>query len=472
MKEVAVLIRFDTEDFLTPESDAAALAIADLLTNSGARATFPVTAWKVRALRDRDRRDVLAALGRHDVGFHSTSHSLHPTIAEELETTPDGDAAAAFERREGEGMGEVAAAFGRALSCYTQPGANWVTEASTALHRWGIPLHFGEDWNAYVDVAGRPFYIGGTLHFSGAVACPKPFLSQLPGAADDALALVETAIGSARDGSGDVGLVNVVAHPTELVTEVFWDAVNFGGGVNREARDWSPPPVRPAADVRAALEAFSAYVQRLRALPGVTFWGAGDLVRAFPDVTPGVLFDHGDAVRTAASFATGRIGAVAVRGTTLSPAEAVVLICRDLGALEEGRQLSSARLDTVQPCYLPEPDDGEPRVEAKALLAGARSLAAGGAWPVQVAGLPMTAAAGALANLLLARLAQGDWPDTVDVPHGELLTRRWVRPEDKLHWDWAIFRPGFRAPRLRQRALAASWALRPAEPSLCDYRLD
>jgi|GEM_PF-1530343 len=472
MKEVAVLIRFDTEDFLTSESDDAALAIADLLTDLGVRATFPLTAWKVRALRDRDRRDVIEAVGRHDVGFHSTSHSLHPTIAEELEATPDRDAAAVFERREGEGMGEVAAAFGSALSCYTQPGANWVAEASTALHRWGIPLHFGEDWNAYVDVAGRPFYIGGTLHFSGAVACPKPFLSELPRAADDALAMVGKAVRSARDGSGDVGLVNVVAHPTELVTEVFWDAVNFGGGINREARDWSPPPVRRAADVKAAFEAFSGYVRHLKTLPGVTFWGASDLIRAHPDRARDALFDHGDAVGVATAFSTGRIGAIAVRGATLSPAEAVVLICRDLEAMAEGRQLAFAHLDEVQPCYIPEPNDGGTRMEAKPLLAGALLLAAGGAWPAEVAGVPMTAAAGALANLLLARLEEGHWPGVLDIPHGELLTRRWVRSEDKLHWDWAIFRPGFRAPRLRERALAACWALKPAEPSLCDYRLD
>lgn len=469
MKEVAILLRFDTEDFLTPESDDAALAIADLCTRVGARATFPVTAWKARALAARDRSDVISALSRHDVGFHSTSHSLHPTIAEDLEATPDDRAAAAFAAREGDGMREVEATFGRSLACYTQPGANWVAEASDALSRWGIPLHYGEGWNAYIDVAGRPFRLGTTLHYSGAVACPKPFLSRLPESLALALTRVDAAVGEAREGPGDVGLVNVVAHPTELVTKVFWDAVNFGGGANRDPMAWRPPPVRAAADAASALGALGTYLRHLQALPGAMFWGASDLARAHPDTTEDASFDLADAVRVAEAFAGGRIGAIAVRGAILSPAQAVTLLARAAVAVADGTARAPIRVGLPLPSYVAEPHLKERTAEGPTLLEAARALAGASPWPVAMAGLPMTAAAGALARLLLAELADARLPAAVAVPEGQLLTRRWVRPEGDLHWDWPIFRPGFRAPRLRERALRATWTLKPTETALCEF---
>src|SRR5215212_314239 len=81
---VHVLLWFDTEDYVDPASDDAALRIATDLSNLGVRATFKVVGEKARVLEARKRTDVIRALSRHAIGYHSNYHSIHPTPAEYL----------------------------------------------------------------------------------------------------------------------------------------------------------------------------------------------------------------------------------------------------------------------------------------------------------------------------------------------------------------------------------------------------
>ncbi len=57
-----VALWFDTEDYLLPASDDAALRLADWLTERHIRATFKVVGEKARVLESRSRSDVIAAL--------------------------------------------------------------------------------------------------------------------------------------------------------------------------------------------------------------------------------------------------------------------------------------------------------------------------------------------------------------------------------------------------------------------------
>ncbi len=68
---VDVLIWFDTEDYLLPASDDAAKRLAELLSQRDIRATFKVVGEKARVLERRGRADVIAALRKHDIGYHS-----------------------------------------------------------------------------------------------------------------------------------------------------------------------------------------------------------------------------------------------------------------------------------------------------------------------------------------------------------------------------------------------------------------
>src|SRR5262249_21517717 len=79
--KVYVVLWFDTEDYILPASDDAALRVADFLSKQGIRATFKVVGEKARTLERRKRLDVIAALKKHEIGYHSNWHSTQPTPA-------------------------------------------------------------------------------------------------------------------------------------------------------------------------------------------------------------------------------------------------------------------------------------------------------------------------------------------------------------------------------------------------------
>lgn len=474
---VAVMLRFDTEDFLTPESDDAALYLARTLERHGLRATFPITAWKVEALVRRGRRDVLQALQRHAVGYHSSSHSVHPTIAEELAATSDEAAEEQFSRREEPGFRLVTDHLGADLCAYTQPGGNWVAEAATALRAWRVPLYFSEGWNSYIDVEGRPFFLGGVLSYAGEVAAPKPFLSRLPESLEGAEAQLLDAIRRERErGFGSIGLVNVVSHPTELVTESFWDQTNFAAGRNRPESAWTPPPLRSPDMVARAKDAFDGWIRTLVS-SGAEVWTAQQLVAAFPDAAVGETFGIAESRAIATAWADGAVGSVAVRGIPLTAAEALTILARvscALGRREEQVQVTA---------FAPLPPWGASSAASApggalsyaAVLEAAQALEDEGRLPallsVEGRTLSLLDMAAALARAFLHRLEDGPSIGAFSLTDSSFLTARYVKPVEQLHWDWPIFPKDFRPERLRRRAVDATWTLKPAEAALCDHQV-
>src|SRR5205085_4227369 len=120
--KVYVILWFDTEDYILPASDDAALHVADWLSHEDVRATFKVVGEKARTLERRGRGDVIAALKKHDIGFHANFHSVHPTPSEYLAEAGLLDGIAEFVRREGPGAADVRRIFGvPTLACYGPP---------------------------------------------------------------------------------------------------------------------------------------------------------------------------------------------------------------------------------------------------------------------------------------------------------------------------------------------------------------
>src|SRR5580704_6476344 len=136
---VYVVLWFDTEDYIEPAADDAALRVATDLDKLGVRATFKVVGEKARVLEARGRFDVIRALGRHDIGYHSNFHSIQPTPALYLRDMGWLDGAAEFERRERPGLADLQRIFGITPSCYGQPGSSWAPQTFRALLRFGIP---------------------------------------------------------------------------------------------------------------------------------------------------------------------------------------------------------------------------------------------------------------------------------------------------------------------------------------------
>src|SRR6266571_6650850 len=136
---VNVILWFDTEDYLLPADDDASKRLAEMLTQRSIRATFKIVGEKARVLEQRRRRDVIAALKKHDIGYHANFHSVHPTPSEYLADAGLLDGMAEFVRREGGGAADVRRIFAvHTLSCYGQPGSSWAAQTMAALPQIGV----------------------------------------------------------------------------------------------------------------------------------------------------------------------------------------------------------------------------------------------------------------------------------------------------------------------------------------------
>src|SRR5437762_1880376 len=104
---IRILLWFDTEDYLLRSDDDAILRLATFLTRRRIRAIFKLVGEKARVLARRGRRDVIQALRRHEIGYHTDFHSVHPTPAEYLSALGWDEGVAEFLRREGPGYRDV-----------------------------------------------------------------------------------------------------------------------------------------------------------------------------------------------------------------------------------------------------------------------------------------------------------------------------------------------------------------------------
>src|SRR5881396_575381 len=116
--KVYVILWFDTEDYILPASDDAAMHVATFLSRENIRGTFKVVGEKARTLERRGRGDVIAALKKHEIGYHSNFHSVQPTPAMYLSNLGWDEGVAEFDRRERPGYDDVHRVFGVVPSCY------------------------------------------------------------------------------------------------------------------------------------------------------------------------------------------------------------------------------------------------------------------------------------------------------------------------------------------------------------------
>src|SRR5260370_1070696 len=120
--KVYVVLWFDTEDYILPASDDAALRVAELLTKENIRATFKVVGEKARTLERRGRTDVIDALKKHEIGYHSNWHSVQPTPAMYLSNLGWDEGVAEFDRPERPGYDDWKRDFRGRPSYHPAPG--------------------------------------------------------------------------------------------------------------------------------------------------------------------------------------------------------------------------------------------------------------------------------------------------------------------------------------------------------------
>jgi hypothetical protein len=468
---VYIVLWFDTEDYILPASDDAALRIADFLTQQGVRATFKVVGEKARVLERRRRTDVIAALARHEIGYHSNTHSQQPTPAV-YESVLDWEAGAEeFDRRERPGFDDLTRIFGRPPSCYGQPGVSWAPQTYLALKKWGVNVYLDDGEQVQLD--GKPFWYGGLLNIfhidAGRQLEQNNDWSNLESAKANFKTLY-TQISAEPQG----GVVSFMFHPTQLISEVFWDAVNFAQGANPPRSEWKIQPECSPAQRERAFQYLEGLVSYAKSFPGVRFvtaseayilcrdeaqgraFSSQELARIASQVKPGITFQVYENYSLSASdtfyllnrlvshyVSNGSIGEVTLAHTPYGPASQAYGVTMPAGATKIGwSQFSRTSIDVSE------------------FLTTHRSIP-NAVWMGSTAVTP-EAYLLALAEATRAIVAGGRPPDFVTTLPADLAAAQYVAKDTPSIWEWPIFPPGFHSAHLMELARLQAWTIKPA----------
>ena len=464
-----VTLWFDAEDYITPETDDVTLALGEILTELGVRATFKFVGERARVLEERGRQDVIEAMRPHDIGYHTDNHSRPPTVAEYCAELGLDEGAAEFLAREGQGARDVERIFGRQrCSCYGQAGGSWAPQVCLAMPELDIPLYLDE--GGHVGLDDRPFWFMDVPHvFRMRSHCTRHRLDE-PNNVTDALAR----FGGIATEAGADALISIYYHPCEFSTTAFWDGVNFRCGANPPPEQWQPAPVRSRDDQRRVLSDFRAYISGL-CERGVTWLTAEELADMFGSPSPppeAPARPEGNVVDLARQ-AAGRASFAYAAGRWWSAGEALFEIASALHEFHVTGKLPRALQGGVSALGPPERTAPLRRTDAVSLDAFMRALEAlletidaTGRLPANVAvaelDAPLAPVLQAAARMYLRAAAEMILPGEIALEPAELAAEEYVARDDERVWGWSIFPEGFSAPRLLELARLQAWTLKPA----------
>jgi hypothetical protein len=438
---VYVVLWFDTEDYIEPAADDAALRIATELDKLGVRATFKVVGEKARVLESRGRTDVIRALGRHDIGYHSNFHSIQPTPALYLRGMGWLDGAAEFERRETPGVEDVRRIFGATPSCYGQPGSSWAPQTFRALRHFGIPVYLDE--GDHVGIGEQPVWFGGLLN----VYSMGQY--QLRASLDDEAALPQAFekfdhAADQLDAKGG-GVISIYYHPTEFITTAFWD-LNFAKGANPERADWKKPPRRTAEESERCFRILTRYVEHAKSRTDVHFVTAREL----PLLYQSQAARPGDRPSIARHLAEHETFLETEHGA-LSAAEMLQILLGMEPVFVEGpssRATSTYHLESV-----PRPAFERAKADVSGFIRANHRLPA----EVWIGSEKLS-----LADFVATLAADADGTSATTVHKGNLEMEKYVSTDPRTSFQWPIHPEGFSAPELLELARLQAWTLKPA----------
>jgi hypothetical protein len=478
---IDVILWFDTEDYLLPASDDAAKRVAELLTARHIPATFKVVGEKARTLERRGRRDVIAALKKHTIAYHSDFHSVHPTPSEYLADCGFRDGVAEFVRREGDGAADVRRIFSvKTLACYGQPGSSWGAQAVAGLKQIGVapsgvPCYVDE--GTHVGLNEKPFWYAGALNVYHMGANYTRMELHDPAAVEPAKKKVSAiAERLAQEGGG---LISIFYHPCEWVHQQFWDGVNFARGQNPPRELWKPPPQRSAEETEGAFQRFADYVDHIASLAGVHFVTASDLPTLYQDRVRSegaTEQDLTDLAQGILNRATNGVDFRVIGKKAFSVADQFELLASAVSRLIEGQKVKFplAAKGVFGPDAPPPPANPEQRLPwlpfREAVLDVRDFVQSEQGIPARVFigsdSVPPLDFLVAMAAAYEAHGKTGKFPEQegVDLGKNTVLLPAGHVAEDTpgLFGGWVIHKAGFRAPKILEVARLQAWTLKPA----------
>lgn len=466
--QVYIVLWFDTEDYILPQSDDAAKRIAVFLTQEGVPATFKIVGEKARVLQRRNRQDVIAALAQHDIGYHSNTHSQHPTVAEYESNLDWATGVEEFDRREHPGFEDVTRIFGKKPVAYGQPGVSWAPQAFPALQKWGVRVYLDE--GKQVGLRGRPFWYGGLLNIfntqEGEELRPNADWSNLEMAK---VRFQDMYLRMTSRKSG--GVISLYFHPCEFVHKEFWDAVNFRDGANPPPSQWKLPPVKTPEETEQAFQYFEGLVHFLKSFPRVQFISASQAAELFHDGARDHVFSAQE-VGAIAGQVDSNVSFQVGENYNLSASEVFYLINKYLAGMVQRQTTEALLLEQTPygPSSTPQPLTANLVAPwnqvARTVLDVQDDLDRTGRIPTAVwlgsQSVPPESYLVGIAQAADYLMQKAQFPDSVTFAPARLAAADYVADDSPDLWDWVIFPHGFHAPKMMSLAKLQAWTLKPA----------
>ncbi|MBC7320301.1 hypothetical protein H5T89_06620 [bacterium] len=477
MSKVYVLFWFDVEDFISPQSDNALKGIIDILDSYKIKGTFKLVGEKIRVLKRRNRDDIINSLKRHDIGYHTNLHSVHPTVAEYLKDLDWEEGIEEFERRERPGFEEIVNTFNVIPSCYGQPGSSWAPQVYPVLKKWEIPVYLDEA--EHIGFNQKPFWYCGILNVLRLRENTTRFDLNL---GDEGVKIGINNFNSiARrllDEGG--GVISIWYHPCEFATYEFWDAVNFSRGKNPNRVNWVMPRIKPYQEMKKGLELFSNYVAYISSHPDVQIITAKEIYNIYSDRSKDKTFSIIEIVYLAREVGSS-VSYYRMNNIFLSPAEIFYLVLSLLANIEdiESHQIAEKEFNLHPIIYGP-----TKRVNSELSFCDQKDFLSACRWVLEfinknnripdaikiedknVSPLDFFATANILISYLFANsqdelTIREKLPERIKLVKGNLTLENQVKEEGI--WNWIIFPEEFNAPNIIELAKLQTWTLKPAE---------
>jgi hypothetical protein len=466
---VYVILWFDTEDYVLPQSDDSAKRIAEFLTSQGVHATFKVVGEKARTLERRHRDDVIAALNKHAIVYHSNYHSWHASPAEFEEPLDWQYGVEEFIRREQPGIDDIRRIFGRMPTAYGQPGSSWCPEAQPALRKMGVHIYL--DDGEQIGLDGKPFWYGGILNIFN-----MKYISDFRPNNDwtnveQVKANFNKAYTALSQSGG--GLISIYFHPCEFIHKEFWDAVNFSHGAEPSRSEWKLPPVKTPEEQARSFAFLEKFVEYMKTLP-VHFVTAPETLGLYPDAAQTRSFSRQDLTEIArkvgpdASFQVYKdydlsasevlwlLNTYVSRVIAKAPSQFIDLQGTPLGPSSDATDAAKSG-EVKVPWYQFKwaVQDVENALHANAQVPTV----------VWIGGNPYPPASYlvALAHVAGSLLEDKQPPPEVTLAPAQLEAAKYVAKNTPQIWSWPIFRPGFNGKHLLDLARLQAWTLKPAQ---------
>ncbi len=467
---IYVTLWFDTEDYILPQSDDAAKRLAEMLTRLGIKATFKVVGEKARVLEQRGRKDVIAALKKHEIGYHSNYHSMHPTPAEYLQNADWDEGVAEFYRREISGVQDIQRLFGQTPSCYGQPGSSWGPQSYPALQRMGINVYLDEA--SHVGIDDQPFYYGGMLN----IFKMRSNVARMELFGDNNLANGKAKFLAASEKlkAKGGGTISIYYHPCEWVHQEFWDGVNFSRGANPARKDWKLPKTRTSEETEKAFRDFEEYVKFINAQKGVRYVTAAELKKLYEDSAMSKQYGQPEIIQIARAMKK-EITFHQEPDLILSAADMFHLLT-EIALAHNSRKTNPIELKPLlgpsQSFVLPVGVSRPATVKREAFNEAVREVSdycktnnrmPSSVWIGSIAISPAAYLATLAVEVERYYLSIAILDDGyVTLRSGNFTADKYVADDDPKIFNWVIHPEGFHAPKLMGLAKLQAWTLKPA----------